>query len=394
SRGAKRAGAKNNLTDEQNALLEQVWPNFQLSLEQNNVQNLESGKHLPKECSKFVMARITELLNNAKFPQPGEDGREIALKTLQIAFRNYRSQKFLNIYNKNHPCQTETSPATTVVEATTSTSAATLPVLDKLCSGVTERELFLEDFQESINERKNSIRSELSMNGGTFNAGAVFQKAQKEVWDSLPAEQKIQLKEKAQVLNSDTAKNRNNFLKFTRASHQLMAESGRLGRNTVMVTVLVCENEDEAQVKAYSVKSGVDKDVVIPGHQRFMDDLCNFVKEMVVTAFDPTNMSQEELQNIMKTYFGEVWGEYIFRKRTIQGLNPSMTEDSFGPPTVDQPGPPWLAIEKNPDDFYIAETLCITLRTPDDMTREELVKDVINRKMKEREFKEEQEGKA
>lgn len=48
-------------------------------------------------------------------------------------------------------------------------------------------------------------------------------------------------------------RNRLNYMKFTRASHQTMLENGRLGKNGLLVSVLVCEEEEEEGVaKSYS----------------------------------------------------------------------------------------------------------------------------------------------
>ena len=83
-------------------------------------------------------------------------------------------------------------------------SAAAIPVLDKLCSGVTDREVFLEEYGELISERRKMVLSERMESGGTLNSAAIYQEVQEEVWTSLPLTTREEFKEKARVINSDT----------------------------------------------------------------------------------------------------------------------------------------------------------------------------------------------
>lgn len=85
-----------------------------------------------------------------------------------------------------------------------SSSAADTLALDKLCSSVTERELFLKEYQGPINQRVQMIRSERMKTGnGNLNSAALYQMGQKEIWASLPLEVKDGLKEQARRINSN-----------------------------------------------------------------------------------------------------------------------------------------------------------------------------------------------
>ncbi|KAE9384883.1 hypothetical protein BT96DRAFT_1007617 [Gymnopus androsaceus JB14] len=169
-----------------------------------------------------------------------------------------------------------------------------------------------------------------------------------------------------------------------------------------------------------SIVSGVDKGIEIPGQVEFMNGVAstlgkivkesseqeletalkmprNGINQVILPPFDHTNMSLEDLQHILKTLFQEAWN------------------DSYGPPTVGMPGLPWLAIEQNPEDFYDLHQLCIPLRIPDTMRRDELEKlvdqlsgipresedhfrffskEVIERKVRDRQVKEEEASRA
>lgn len=83
-------------------------------------------------------------------------------------------------------------------------SAADTLALDKLCSSVTERELFLKEYQGPINQRVQWIRSERMKTGnGNLNSAALYQVGQKEIWASLPLEAKDGLKEQARIINNN-----------------------------------------------------------------------------------------------------------------------------------------------------------------------------------------------
>lgn len=85
--------------------------------------------------------------------------------------------------------------------------AATLPLLDKLCSGMSARELFLKEYRKLIDEHARVLRDERIASGeGTLNPGAIFQTAQNRLWLSLPSEAKDELMKKVRVLNSDVPK--------------------------------------------------------------------------------------------------------------------------------------------------------------------------------------------
>lgn len=47
-------------------------------------------------------------------------------------------------------------------------------------------------------------------------------------------------------------RNRHNYIKFTRASHQTMMESGRLGKRGAMVSILICEDDEDGVAQSYS----------------------------------------------------------------------------------------------------------------------------------------------
>lgn len=86
-----------------------------------------------------------------------------------------------------------------------SSLAATLPFLDKLCSGVSVREFFLKEYGKEIDERVKILRAERVASGeGTLNPAGIFQEVQKKLWLSLSSETKDELKRKVQALNSDT----------------------------------------------------------------------------------------------------------------------------------------------------------------------------------------------
>jgi len=134
-------------------------------------------------------------------------------QTLHAAFRNYRKQSFKNAWAKAHPDKTipvvqdgssSTAATSSSSTAAASSSTAAIPILDKLCSGVTDRELFKKEYEAPINQRKETLRSERLEHGGTLNPAAIYQRAQKDVWEALPADAKEDLKEKAHALNSDT----------------------------------------------------------------------------------------------------------------------------------------------------------------------------------------------
>lgn len=121
-------------------------------------------------------------------------------------------------WTKRNPNPGNTPPRTTSAPEMSTTSnqtpshhfsddgtsaAAALPLLDKLCAGVTGPDLFLKEYQPSIAERKKTIRAELSQSGGVFNAAGVYQQARKEVWISLPEEEKMELWKRAKEMNSN-----------------------------------------------------------------------------------------------------------------------------------------------------------------------------------------------
>lgn len=79
-----------------------------------------------------------------------------------------------------------------------------MPLLDKLCSGITGRDLFLKEFQEPISEEIGRVRAERIATGeGTLNSAGIYQHVQRDMWESLPTESKGELAKKAQALNSD-----------------------------------------------------------------------------------------------------------------------------------------------------------------------------------------------
>lgn len=85
-----------------------------------------------------------------------------------------------------------------------SSPAVALPLLDKLCSGMSVRELFLREYGDLIDEHARILRDERIASGeGTLNAAGIFQTVQKKLWLSLPSEAKEKLETKAQELNSN-----------------------------------------------------------------------------------------------------------------------------------------------------------------------------------------------
>lgn len=88
----------------------------------------------------------------------------------------------------------------------TAAASSSIPILDKLCSGVTGEELFRKDYVGAINEVKENLCSErLEHGGGTTNSAALYQQARKEVWGSLATETKEELDRKAKELNSNVS---------------------------------------------------------------------------------------------------------------------------------------------------------------------------------------------
>ncbi|KAE9398931.1 hypothetical protein BT96DRAFT_939742 [Gymnopus androsaceus JB14] len=408
-----KGGAKTRLTNAQNTELKHALGEYFNVLDENDVIKLPSRKHVNKDCQTYSKEKRAELLNGPTFADLDNEQLALAAKMIKLAFNNYRKQSFKEAWATIHA----TDEAAPVVDEGASSLAAAIPVLDKLCSGITDWEVFLEEYGELIGGWRKMVLSEQMESSGTLNGAAIYQEVQKEVWTLLPLTTREEFKEKARVINSNTLKNQNNFLKFTRCSHMSMAEGGWLGKRSIMVTFLICEDEDEGGnevAKAYS------KGVKIPGHAELMDGLSTILGKMVVLStlpesekilkipknlngkvvlplFNPTGMPLELLQDTLKALFRDAW------------------DDVYGQPTLDMPGPPWLAIEQNPEDFYACDGLCVPLRMPETMTREELVKlvkqlsiiplesnnhfcffskEVIEGNMWERQVKEEDESRA
>lgn len=78
-------------------------------------------------------------------------------------------------------------------------------IADKLCAGVTDREVFFEEYEKPIDEHIEKVRAERLASGeGCYNRGAIRQEVQKKLWGALPPAVKEDLDKKAQVCNSDT----------------------------------------------------------------------------------------------------------------------------------------------------------------------------------------------
>lgn len=84
-----------------------------------------------------------------------------------------------------------------------SSSSAAIPVLDKLCSGLTDREVFRNEYKDDISSRQTALRSQRVQQGGSLNSAGIYQTAAKEVWEALPDTKKQFFKDKAKALNSD-----------------------------------------------------------------------------------------------------------------------------------------------------------------------------------------------
>lgn len=84
-------------------------------------------------------------------------------------------------------------------------STATLSVVDKLCSGITDREVFFEEYDKPIDEHIEKVRAERVASGeGSHNRGAIRQEVQNKLWKALPSEIRDEMNKKAQMSNSDT----------------------------------------------------------------------------------------------------------------------------------------------------------------------------------------------
>lgn len=79
-----------------------------------------------------------------------------------------------------------------------------MPLLDKLCSGVSGWDIFSKEFQAPISDEIERVHTERMATGeGTLNTAAIYQQVRKNLWESLPTESKHDLEKKAQALNSD-----------------------------------------------------------------------------------------------------------------------------------------------------------------------------------------------
>lgn len=88
----------------------------------------------------------------------------------------------------------------------TAAASSSIPILDKLCSGVTGEELFRKDYAGAINEVKENLCLErLEHGGGDNQFRCLISEARKEVWASLATETKEELDRKAKELNSDVS---------------------------------------------------------------------------------------------------------------------------------------------------------------------------------------------
>lgn len=97
----------------------------------------------------------------------------------------------------------------------------------------------------------------------------------------------------------------------------------------------------------------------------------NLRGNVYLPMFDPNDMELERLQDILKTLFSDTWSKSLFIISNCTKADVQIG-DMYGPPTPDMPGVPWLAIEDHPGDFYAQDQLCVMLKMPEMMTREEL----------------------
>lgn len=81
-------------------------------------------------------------------------------------------------------------------------SAADVPVLDKLCSGITGRELFAKEEKGMVDQKKLSLRTERQEDGRSLNSAGIYQQAMKELWDSLSDEVQEGWNMKANLINN------------------------------------------------------------------------------------------------------------------------------------------------------------------------------------------------